>query len=201
MLKLCFSVFCVVFALNCFAQADKDEYNNQVKEFVSQFLKDSAKPVVLAEKLDSFTISTIKEQLTPDSFFRRKSVDNWKTVTVDTFGLSPAERQYLDSSVADLYNATWQTTLLPACTILDQEGIGALMASGPGMPKYLKTTFNADRFYWLSKPIFLRNYTFCIFYCETNNGKPSGSVASLLIFARKNRRWEKLMKLKAVAVD
>ncbi len=199
--KLFFSVFCLVFSLSSFAQADKDEYSSQVKEFVSQFLKDSAKPVVVAEKLDSFTISTIKDQLIPDSFFRRTSADKWKTVIIDTFGLSPEERRYLDSSTTDLYNSSWQAAWLPPCTILDQQGIDALMASGPAMPKYLKTTFNADRFYWLSKPIFLRNYSFCIFYCETNNGKPSGSSASLLIFSRKNRKWEKLMKLKAVEVD
>ena len=195
MQKTFFTVVLFLLSFYTYAQTTNNDVP-QINQFLADFLTPVPKPVLVAESLDAATLAWLKDALSIDTLYRRSSHDNWKTVAIDTFVLYAAEQHYKDSCLNNMTDFKWTNALLPGAVILDKYAVDTLKQKGYSAFDYLRTTFATDRFYFFSKPIFLRDNTICLFYNETLNMGPVGSSAKINIYIRRNNRWESIWAIR-----
>lgn len=153
------------------------------------------RPVLLAEIMDSSIFYRLRQLLSVDSFTKRITYDGGKTVTTERLVLSPEERKLIDSFYASPENFRWTKGLVNA-TLISADTVQSLYEGKGDIGNYLGTHYGARTLYTLSKPVFLRNNSLCIFYKETECGMLCGS-GTFAIYKREKGQWKWYMVLES----
>ena len=172
-----------------FAQANNSEYSKQAREFIDWRFK-RINSHILGENLDTFTFNQLKASLLRGTFYRKALYDTSKTVVVDTFCFSEEERKYVDSFFSNPANFKIDTGLLNNSIILPTKIIDSLFKNSLDLSAYLNEKYHKDRFFYISKPIFLRNNTMCLFYDSSIRGGPLGDDGTFVIYIKDKTGWK-----------
>ncbi len=174
------------------------QYLDLTKQFTDSIfsgIHKNHKQVILSETINASTFYYCKSILSFDTFYKRTAFDNGKTIKIDTFTFSKDERKIIDSCYSDYSNFIWASNLINDAIILSRDTVNTIYDSHAiDIDIYLENCYGDRRLFSLTKPIFLRDNSFCIFYEESDCGILCGE-GSLIIYKKENEKWNPYMTL------
>lgn len=186
MKKLLLLSLLIYFTQIAFAQKNNEA---EISDFINWRFKLVKRPLVIADCLSPAIFKNLKESLSKDTFYRRVTYDNNKTIVVDTLVITKSERFYIDSLFSDIQNFKWNNGAIKDASLISNEIIDSL-SNSYSLSAYLMQSYHANSFYYVSIPIFFKNYTYCLLYDETCCQWPSGNGGSLIIWKKTNEGWK-----------
>lgn len=171
----------LIFAFLTFsARAQNDQAS---VDFIKAVVHSDQK-IIYADSVGNYVISYIKEGLNrPVTSYSQK-----KKTERQFWPFTRKEKEYINKELSRMQKFTWKDSLLSGSLLVKQDTINAIFSkdvfSGWG---YFNTHFGHG-FYNLSKPIFLRNRTMCIFYKGYSCGHLCGE-GDLTIYVKKKGKW------------
>lgn len=120
------------------------------------------------EKIDDYTFGELKAKLESDTF-SKKIIEKGKT-RVEQFVLKPSERRLIDSIYSSASNSSWLYN------------------------NQTNESINSEKTYTLSKPIFLRNGSVCLFYYSYFCGPLCGQ-GNLSLYKKEKGKWVRWISL------
>ena len=104
--------------------------------------------------------------------------DAMEKVAADTVDFSPAERKEIRRRMADPAVHTWDSTFVGSFHLLPTDSL----------KRFYRRYGEGRSYFFFSSPIFLRDYTLCIFYAGHDCGPLCGG-GSLAVYRKVNGRW------------
>lgn len=167
-------------------------YSQKVRLFTDSIFSGAhrfGKNLIIAETPDSSMYTDIRARIKVKVFYKRVTYDKGKTVVIDTFQLTTEELNYADSFLRAQSNTAWTGELINNAIFIPKKKVDELFS---GQSKdddfYLLKTYGDSRIFFLSKPVFLRNDTICIFEKDMDCGFLCGG-GDLTIYRKENDRW------------
>lgn len=153
------------------------------------------KRLVVAERLDSSFYNSIRLNLKKGLFLKRVTYDTGKTTIVDTFALSNSELIYIDSCLESSVNTIWTDEYIGNSILLSKDTVDYIYSKHASeIDGYLWKNYGDRRIFFLSKPIFLRNNTICIFEDDMDCGVLCGG-GDLVIYKKNKGSWSRYMTI------
>jgi hypothetical protein len=189
-MKNIFVIFSLITMLSSFAA--NAQFNKQEKRFLHWFLnkyKQSKKPILYVPNQDiSKMLDLIKADTLLDIWgFAGDNQPQHKLV------LTKNEKRYVAAELNQLRGMEWVDHLLPGARLLSQDTVNYYLGD-----KIYGWQRMYDRgiygFYTFSKPVFLRNETFCIFQYDFNCGVLCGS-GKITVYRKVNGKWTHYINL------
>lgn len=110
--------------------------------------------------------------------------------------LDASEKRIINQELGKMQGKKlWSQKLFDNAQPLDRKMIDNIFCNIIGQFEFFRNYPNG--FYEFSRPIFLRNESICIFYCSLNCGSLCLD-SNLLIFIKKDGKWEKWMTISKV---
>jgi hypothetical protein len=146
------------------------------KEFIQDVLGKyfDIEKMLVTDALDSFSVATIKEKL-GDGRFRKEIIFEDKTSRVDTLVLSPDELAFIGQELKNQQH-DWLTSCFPTTRLISKHSADSIYST------------SIYRLHSISRPIFLRNNSLCLFYSDYACGPLCGG-GSLSFYKKENGKW------------
>ena len=171
-------------------QKADDDYVTNAKYFLNRGDDSTRCPFLLAENLDTSDFLYIKRALSTDSICRRITYDHGATVVTECLTFNKKERGIIDSFLSNYENFAWKdNSLVNKSTIITRKTIDSLAVNNIQLVNYLSKDYHFSSVEFMSKPIFLRDYTICIFYSQSIF-RVFGGGGSFTIFQKVNGKWK-----------
>lgn len=157
------------------------------KKFIRSFYKDKGS-IVYADALSKGILQEIKKALSTDTI---RGFDE-KNFMHDLI-ISRKERSQLNSQMNKLEDSVWINNVLDNSKMVDRHKIDHILKDRA----YGWSNFNKEYglgFHSFSKPIFIRNYTICIFYNDFSCPQTCGS-GELAVYKKIHGNWKKWLIL------
>lgn len=167
-------------------------YSQKVRLFTDSIFSGTYivnKKLIIAEMADSSMYTDIREKLKTKYLYKRQTYSKGKKAVIDTFQLTTEELNYADSFLRAQSNTVWTEEFINNAIFVPKKKVDELFS---GQSKdddfYLLKTYGDSRIFFLSKPVFLRNDTICIFEKDMDCGFLCGG-GDLTIYRKENDRW------------
>jgi hypothetical protein len=192
-------ILSIAFAI-CFFQFSQGQsaYSAMTKEFTDSIFSKAhkfGKKLIVAERLDSSYYNSIRLNLEKGVFLKRVTYDKGKTIIIDTFALTGDEVIYIDSCLKSSANSVWTDEYISNAIILCKDTVDNIYAKHVSeIDSYLWKNYGDRRIFFLSKPIFLRGNTICIFEDDMDCGVLCGG-GDLVIYKKDKGGWSRYITL------
>lgn len=188
----------IIFIFFTFTSSGQLSYNQKVKLFTDSIFAKAHRfnnNLIVASTVDSSMYTNIWNTLKEGVFLKRVTYDNGKTIIVDTFQLSVEELNQIDTFLRTQSKTSWTEEFINNAIILHKDTVNKIYSTHAGeIDSYLAKTYGDRRIFFLSKPIFLRNDTICIFEDDMDCGFLCGG-GNLTIYRKVKDRWNRYMTL------
>lgn len=171
------SCFLILFLLGCSSNIQKSEqkkYLEETKDFLQNF--DSKKPYLLDSK--------------PFAFEYLECID---AIKYDTLHFTRSEIIEIEKQAKTPKIKNWTKDLLKQATLVNHDTIKNIFADFKNKHwRYFRKNYGSS-FNTYSAPIFLRNYTYCLFYFSNSCGGLCGG-GSMVLYKKENGEWKSVDK-------
>jgi len=113
--------------------------------------------------------------------------DCLKNVLSDTTTYSEQERTLISNETKKSFITTWTTDILPKIKIINSDTIKNIFKSKSGGWNYFYKHIGQS-ISSFSSPVFLKNYTLCLFYSDNMCGGLCG-YGSLILYKKEGNQW------------
>jgi hypothetical protein len=138
--------------------------NEFLEDFFDENLETDSR-VIIADCIDNFSIQEMSNSLARDTI-RGFGNSNFIVFTED-------EKSIIINSLHSLKLQRWKEETLKNATIISSDTIGKIFDDPQKDWEYFRKKYGGG-FYSLSKPIFLRDNSLCVFYFGNNCGELCG---------------------------
>jgi len=188
-MKKIFFVLPLIFLCYCSQAQVTGEYQKQAKAFLEWNFRKSKPPIIIVGAIDTFTFRELKNLLATYTFSNHYTGVNGIAMR-DSIYLSKDERSYIDSFFADIKNLTCNQKFVDNSINVPATTFDSLYQQHGDVSMYLFEHYKTDRYHRILQPVFLRNYTICIFYDAILKGMPLGDEAMIAIYKKVNNNWQ-----------
>jgi hypothetical protein len=188
------------------AQQLSKEYLKETKGFLKDWSKSKeiTLPLIALNYLDTvYGYSRVLESLVraadsekSDTFYLR-AIDTFTSTaflkyiddTIDRVVLSPSENKKIVLDFKKNRNLCWENEFLDSFTFIADSFIFSTLSSSNIPYHYNNSPYT--RLYEFSFPIFLRNYSICIFYYQYSCGNWCG-LGKLALYKKNKKKWSRI---------
>lgn len=161
----------------------------QSKAFLDHFFGQSAK-IVYMNKLWESEIEQMQNALAQDTLYTLGAMMNDPN---DRLVLTQQEHHYIKNELSQQANLVWHSHLFEQGKVLTKATVDSIYNDPARGRSYFEQQYGSN-LYSFSKPIFLRDYSLCIFYSGYSCGSRCGE-GKLVVFKKEHETWLSWLEL------
>jgi len=176
--------FLFLLLLLVFTTTTAHSQNERSKEFLRNFFRDSMK-LVYSDKLGEYETERMEKTLAKDTLY--DVFDAKRHDSTNYLILTEQEHSYIQSELVVQHLVIWPEHLFDNGVRVTQATLDSLYKDHTRDWRYIDEHYG-PRLYRFSNPIFIRNYSLCIFYSGYTCGSRCGE-GRLIIYRKKTDTW------------